>query len=387
LGLALGWGTSEALVIAGALGISSSAIATKLLIELHRLTNAETPIILGIIVIEDLFLTFYLALLAPVLSDSDSPLELVRDIAISFGFLLMLFVVARYGARAVGWLVGSREDELLAVLVGLVVLVAGLSEEVGVSDAIGALLIGLVVSRTAVRERVERLVMPLRDVFAAVFFVVFGLSIDIGDFGRVAVPALIAVITTLVANLAAGVIGARLFGFNQRGATNMGLTILGRGEFSLILATLAIAAGLDRRIGPFVALYVLILAVREPAAGRELPAPGPPDAGLAASPRLALRPGRNDQHVVHAPRPDPDHRDRRGGLRRMCGARRRVGGASALHVLRRGGVLRRLAEPARLGACAADGSPPHRGLVGRPLAVLLSGRGPGSRTYRPGAAC
>ncbi|HSJ61398.1 MAG TPA: cation:proton antiporter [Jiangellaceae bacterium] len=265
LGLALGWGTAEAMVIAGALGISSSAIATKLLIELHRLTNAETPVILGIIVIEDLFLAFYLALLAPVLSDSESPLELVRDIAISFGFLLALFAIARYGARAVGTLLGTREDELLAVLVvGLVALVAGLSEQVGVSDAIGALLIGLVVSRTSLQERVERLVLPLRDVFAAVFFVAFGLSIDVGELGGVAVPAIIAAAVTLVVNLTAGLVTARLFGFNQRGAVNVGLTILGRGEFSLILATLAIAAGLDPRIGPFVALYVLILAIVSP---------------------------------------------------------------------------------------------------------------------------
>jgi CPA2 family monovalent cation:H+ antiporter-2 len=265
LGLALGWGTAEAMVIAGALGISSSAIATKLLIELHRLTNAETPVILGIIVIEDLFLAFYLALLAPVLSDSDSPLELLLDIAISFGFLLALFAIARYGARAVGTLLSTREDELLAVIVvGLVALVAGLSEQVGVSDAIGALLIGLVVSRTSLRERVERVVLPLRDVFAAVFFVVFGLTIDVGDLGGVAVPAIIAAVVTLIVNLTAGVVTARLFGFNQRGAVNVGLTILGRGEFSLILATLAIAAGLDPRIGPFVALYVLILAIVSP---------------------------------------------------------------------------------------------------------------------------
>ncbi|WP_166354456.1 cation:proton antiporter [Phytoactinopolyspora limicola] len=265
LGLSFGWGTAEALVIAGAVGISSSAIVTKLLIELHRLTNAETPVILGIIVIEDIFLAFYLALLAPVLSAAESPLELVRDIAVSFGFLLVLFAVARYGARAVGTLIGSREDELLAVLVvGLVVLVAGVSEEVGVSDAIGALLVGLVVSQTAVRERVERLTLPLRDVFAAVFFVAFGLTIDIGDLGQVAVPVILAVCLTLVCNITAGIVAARLFGFNQRGAANIGLTILGRGEFSLILATLALAAGLDPRIGPFVALYVLILAIVSP---------------------------------------------------------------------------------------------------------------------------
>jgi monovalent cation:H+ antiporter-2, CPA2 family len=72
LGAALGWGTAETLVIAGAVGISSSAIVTKLLVELNRLTNAETPVILGIIVVEDLFLAFYLALLAPFLSESES---------------------------------------------------------------------------------------------------------------------------------------------------------------------------------------------------------------------------------------------------------------------------------------------------------------------------
>ncbi|ONK15446.1 cation:proton antiporter [Streptomyces sp. MP131-18] len=265
LGLALGWGGSEALVLAGALGISSSAIVTKLLIELHRLTNAETPVILGIIVIEDLFLAFYLALLSPVLSAAESPAELAEDVAMSFGFLVLLFAVARYGARAVAALIGSREDELLAVLtVGLVVLVAGLSQEVGVSDAIGALMIGLVVSRTEIRERVERLVLPLRDVFAAVFFVTFGLTIDIADMDAVAVPVAVAICVTLLANVSAGIVTARLFGFNQRAAANIGLTVLGRGEFSLILATLAVGAGLDERIGPFIALYVLLLAVLSP---------------------------------------------------------------------------------------------------------------------------
>ncbi|PRX96335.1 cation:proton antiporter [Allonocardiopsis opalescens] len=264
-GLALGWGVPEALVLAGALGISSSAIATKLLIEMRRLTNAETPVILGVIVIEDLFLAFYLALLQPVLSGAESPLLLARDIGISFGFLVLLFAVARYGARLIGALIHSHEDELLAIgMVGLVALVAGLSADVGLSDAIGALMIGLVVSRTSVRDRVERLVLPLRDVFAAVFFVAFGLSINIADLGPVVVPVLIAVVLTVLTNVTSGFIAARLYGFNQRAAANIGLTVLGRGEFSLILATLALAAGLDERVGPFVALYVLILAVLSP---------------------------------------------------------------------------------------------------------------------------
>jgi CPA2 family monovalent cation:H+ antiporter-2 len=264
-GLLLGWGTAEALVLAGALGISSSAIVTKLVVELRRLTNAETPLLLGIIVVEDLFLAFYLALLSPVLSGSEGAGQVALDIALAFAFLLALFALARFGGKAVAALVGSDDDELLTLgFVGLALLVAGASGEIGVSDAIGALMIGLVVSRTPLRERVERLVLPLRDVFAAVFFVVFGLTIDVGALGEVVVPVLLAVLLTTVLNVTAGLLTARLYALNQRSAANIGLSVLGRGEFSLILASLGVAAGLDDRIGPFVALYVLVLAVLSP---------------------------------------------------------------------------------------------------------------------------
>jgi monovalent cation:H+ antiporter-2, CPA2 family len=265
LGFSLGWGASEALVVAGAVGISSSAIVTKLLIELRRLTNRETPVILGIIVVEDLFLAFYLALLSPFLSGSASTGAVIRDFGISFGFLLILLVVARFGARVIGKMLGSDEDELLTVLfVGLAILVAGMSASLGVSDAIGALMIGLVVSQTSVKERVERLVLPLRDAFAAIFFVVFGLTININAIGSVLLPVVLAVCLSLVMNVLAGVLAARIYQFDARAAANIGLTVLGRGEFSLILATLALTAGLNSRIGPFVGLYVLVLAVASP---------------------------------------------------------------------------------------------------------------------------
>lgn len=265
LGFALGWGASEALVIAGAVGISSSAIVTKLLIELRRLTNRETPVILGIIVIEDLFLAFYLALLSPFLADTVGAGEVLREFGISFGFLMLLLLIARYGARLIGQILRSDEDELLTVLfVGMAVLVAGVSARLGVSDAIGALMIGLVVSQTAVKERVERLVLPLRDAFAAIFFVVFGLTIDVNAIGSVLGPVLIAVCMSVSINVLAGIIAARIYRFDARAAANIGLTVLGRGEFSLILATLALTAGLEPRIGPFVGLYVLILAIASP---------------------------------------------------------------------------------------------------------------------------
>jgi CPA2 family monovalent cation:H+ antiporter-2 len=265
-GFALGWGLAEALVIAGAVGISSSAIVTKVLIDLERLANPETRLILGIIVVEDIFLALYLALLQPVLGQASGAVESFALVGRAFLFLVVLFSIARFGARFVERLLGSGDDEelLTVVFVGLAVVVAGFAEEIGVSDAIGAFMVGLILAETKQSSLIERLVLPLRDAFAAVFFFVFGLSIDPGSLGPVVVPVAIAVVLTLWLNIAAGIACSRINGLGRRQASNVGFTILGRGEFSLILASLAVAAGLDDRIGPFVALYVLILAIGSP---------------------------------------------------------------------------------------------------------------------------
>jgi CPA2 family monovalent cation:H+ antiporter-2 len=264
-GLWLGWGTAEALVLAGALGISSSAIVTKLLTELRRLANRETPLILGLIVVEDLFLALYLAALQPVLGGAEGAGEAVGQLLTAFAFLVALTAAARWGSRAVGTLVASDDDELLVIsFVGLAVLVAGVAEELGVSDAIGAFMVGLILAESPVAERIDRLVLPLRDTFAAVFFFAFGLSIDPSTVGDVAGPVAVAVVLSVVLKLGAGLFAARAQGFGRVGSANVGLTILSRGEFSLILATLAVGAGLDARLGPFVALYVLVLAVIGP---------------------------------------------------------------------------------------------------------------------------
>lgn len=264
-GLLLGWGTDEALVIAGAVGISSSAIVTKLLIELRRLANPESGLILGVIVVEDIFLALYLALLQPVLGDAEGHVDAAVQFLTAFAFLVLLGLVARFGAGVVGRLIATSDDELLTVsFVGIAILVAGIAEELGVSDAIGAFMAGLVLAESPAAPRIERLVLPLRDAFAAAFFFAFGLTIDPGEAQAVAGPVAIAVVLSLILNVAAGVIAARLQGFGRNAAANIGLTILGRGEFSLILATLAVTAGLDDRIAPFVALYVLALAILGP---------------------------------------------------------------------------------------------------------------------------
>ncbi|WP_320773234.1 cation:proton antiporter [Streptomyces sp. CRN 30] len=264
-GFALGWGTSEALVLAGVLGISSSAIVTKVLVDTGRLGNPETKPILGIIVVEDIFLALYLAALQPILSGADSLSAAALDAGKAFGFLLLLALAARFGTRIVGRLFATRDDELLVIsFLGAAVFVAGVSEWFGVADAIGAFMVGLMLGSTASGERIRTLVHPLRDAFGAIFFFGFGLNIDPGDLLSVVWPVLIAVVLTLVMNVLAGMAAARMYSFGAQPAANIATTLLARGEFALILATMAAGAGLDSRLSPFIAGYVLLLAVLGP---------------------------------------------------------------------------------------------------------------------------
>lgn len=267
LGFGMGWGAPEAFVIAGIVGISSSAIVTKVLVETRRLGNPETRVILGIIVIEDLFLAFYLALLQPVLGGASGPVEALEGIGTAFAFLLALSLVARHGTRLVSRLIHTKDDEIVVVLaLGLAVSTAGVGEHLGVSDAIGAFMIGLILAATPTARRLRTLTHPLRDGFGAIFFFHFGLTIEVDDVLTVLPQVLLAAGTTVLLCLVAGIVAARLHGFGRGRAANIGLTVLTRGEFSLVLASLALAAGLDRRLGSFAAGYVLVLAVLGPVA-------------------------------------------------------------------------------------------------------------------------
>ncbi|OCC08383.1 cation:proton antiporter [Streptomyces sp. PTY087I2] len=269
-GFALGWGTSEALVLAGVLGISSSAIVTKILVDLGRIGNPETRPILGIIVVEDIFLALYLAALQPILSGADSLSAALVDGGKAFGFLLLLALAARFGTKLIGKLMNTKDDELLVIsFLGVAVFVAGVSEMFGVADAIGAFMVGLMLGSTASGDRILKLVHPLRDAFGAIFFFAFGLSIDPGDLPSVLWPVVAAVVLTLAMNIAAGLAAAKVYAFGAQATSNIATTLVARGEFALILATMAAAAGLDQRLSPFIAGYVLLLAVLAPlAAGR-----------------------------------------------------------------------------------------------------------------------
>ncbi|HXH34974.1 MAG TPA: cation:proton antiporter [Plantibacter sp.] len=293
-GFLVGWGTREALIIAGITATSSSAIVTKLLIELKRLTNDETPMILGVTVVEDIFIAIYLAIVGVVLSGETAVWPVIGKLAIAFTFILVMFAVARFGGRFVSRLFRTKDDELFTILFfGLAVAFGGIGELLGVTDAIGAFLIGLVLGATRFRNKIEQIAIPLRDVFGAFFFLNFGLALDASKFGSVLVPVLLAVLMTVVLNVGAGQFVAWLNGLGPQAGINAAVILQNRGEFALILATLSLSAGLNPLIQPFAGLYVLIMAIMGPiVAGRS--------EQIGA---VVLR--RPKKRAVPAPRPDP----------------------------------------------------------------------------------
>ncbi|OEI73581.1 potassium transporter [Bacillus subtilis] len=270
-GFITGFSFLEVLVLAGVITISSSAIVAKVLVDLKRTANPETELILGIIMFEDIFLAVYLSVVSGlVLGDATSVGSALLSILIAFGYMLLFFIAARKLPPLLNKLLDIRSNEVFIIVIfAALFFIAGFSETIHVAEAIGALLLGLVFSETEHSDRIEHLVIPFRDFFGAMFFFSFGLSIDPFSLGEAVWLALGAVILTIVGNFVAGMVAGRRAGLSHKASSNIGLTIVSRGEFSIIVANLGIAGGLSATLKPFAALYVLILAILGPLVTKE----------------------------------------------------------------------------------------------------------------------
>ncbi|MBD2863362.1 cation:proton antiporter [Paenibacillus oceani] len=261
----------EILVVAGITTISSSAIVAKVLVDLKRTANSETEMILGIIMFEDVFLAVYISILSGlVLSGSTSLAGVALSALIALGFMLAVLIIGRKAVPLLNKVLDIRSNELfLLVIFGGLMVVAGFSETIHVAEAIGALLVGLVLAETEHMKRIEHLILPFRDFFGAMFFFSFGLTIDPTTLGGAVWLSLGAVVVTLIGNFAAGMLAGKSAGLSKKASVNIGLTIVSRGEFSIVMANLGKAGSLLPLLQPFAALYVLILAILGPLLTKE----------------------------------------------------------------------------------------------------------------------
>ncbi|WES63477.1 cation:proton antiporter [Microbacter sp. GSS18] len=272
LALALGWGPVAAVALAGITWISSSGVIAKMLHDLGRLSNRETPTVLSILVIEDLAMAFYLPVLTALLIGLDLGASVITVVIALASVIVILYIALRHG-HFVSRLVWSRSAEVLLLsILGLTMLVAGLAAQASVSSAVGAFLVGIAISGP-VAEHAHRLLMPLRDLFASVFFLFFGLSTNPADLVPMLVPAILLAIVTMGTKLLSGYLAARGAGIAEAGRWRAGFALMPRGEFSIVIAGLAIASGVDRSLAALATAYVLITIVVGPVLARLPDAP------------------------------------------------------------------------------------------------------------------
>ncbi|MEO1064574.1 MAG: cation:proton antiporter [Actinomycetota bacterium] len=264
-GLALGWDPIVAVLLGGATYISSSGVVAKLLADLGRIGNRETPVVLTILVIEDLAMAVYLPVVAGVLLGG-SGLETALAVAVAVAVVLLTLAVAhRYGEALSRTVISSSSETLLLTLLGVTLVVAGLAERIQLSAAVGAFLVGIVLSGEAASQARD-LLLPLRSLFAAVFFLFFGLEVDPGLIPSVALVAGVLAIVTTATKVATGWWAARLRGIGPRGRMRAGTALVARGEFSIVIGALGVE--LEPDLGALVAAYVMFLAIGGPILSR-----------------------------------------------------------------------------------------------------------------------
>ncbi|WP_256296990.1 cation:proton antiporter [Haloarchaeobius salinus] len=265
IGLAFGFSPVEVAFLTGIVYISSSAIVTKSLIDLGWVADPEAEVVLGTLVVEDLVIAVYLAVLSALVLGGGGGAAL-SAVAVALGFIAVLVVVARVGTPVVQRVLSVDSDELFVLTtLGVVALVGGLALQLGVSEAVAAFFVGTAVSATDEVHRVEKLLSPARDLFAAIFFLAIGFQTDLGALSGTALALLaVAVVLTSASKLASGYWSGLRYGLSERRARRAGIALVARGEFSLVLAALALDVGtgaLADVIPAFAVGYVLAMSV------------------------------------------------------------------------------------------------------------------------------
>ncbi len=265
LGLAFGYSLLETFFLAGIVYISSSAVISKSLIESGWVANAESGPILGTLVFEDILIAVYLALLTAVAGGGGTVMDAAVAIGGAFVFLGGLTLIAWYGSSIVEQAFDTDSDELFLLrILGITTLIAGFALTLGLSEAVAAFFVGTAFSETDHIERIESVVTPTRDFFAAVFFFSIGLTTEITLLTDLIWLLLAAVLVTTVGKVISGSLSGRIYRLDRRRSMRVGVGLVPRGEFSLVIATLAASVGtgaLGGEIPVFAVGYVLVMSV------------------------------------------------------------------------------------------------------------------------------
>jgi CPA2 family monovalent cation:H+ antiporter-2 len=261
-GILLGLPWQAALALAGVTWISSSGIVSRTLADLGRLGFRETPAVLSILVLEDIAMAVYLPLLGVLLAGAGL-LSGVAGAAAAVGAVLLFLLLARRAEPTLGRLLTHDNDEqVLFRVLGITFVVAGVAEFLQVSSAVGAFLVGLAIPEATAR-RARSVLAPLKDLFGAAFFFFFAYGTAPAEILPVLPAALALALVTGGTKIATGWYAAGRDGVGTKGRWRAGTALIARGEFSVVIAGLAISAGFVE-IGPIATAYVLLVAIAGP---------------------------------------------------------------------------------------------------------------------------
>ena len=271
-GRALGWDWLESFFLAGILYMSSSAVVSKCIVDFGRAARPETETILGIMVFEDLVIAVYLIVINALIAGSGSSVGgTAAALGLALGFVGLLAVLAWRFQAPLERLFATRSDEgFTLLLLSFVLLVASASVGVGMSAAVGAFLAGIVIGSTRLKERAARSLHPFQTLFAALFFVSFGMGLGLSSLAAVAAPAIVLIFLGLCTKVAGGFFAGRAAGHSPALSAVVGFSLVPKGEFSILIAALAAsAAGPDSGIEALTGIYVFALAFLGPIGMRE----------------------------------------------------------------------------------------------------------------------
>lgn len=264
-GWLLGLNAVGMLAMAGVTYISSSGVIARLLNDLRRLGNRETPAVLSVLVLEDFAMAAYLPLLA-VLAAGGGWLHAVVGMAVAVGALGAAFAASYRWGHHVGRLIAHPDSEqLLLRILGLTLIVAALAELIHASAAVGAFLVGLTLTGETA-ERARRVLIPLRDLFAAVFFLAIGLSVNPADLLPMLPAALVLAVVTAATKVVTGMFAAKREGVARRGQLRAGTALIARGEFSLVI--IGLVGESIEAVADVATTYVFVLAIAGPVVTR-----------------------------------------------------------------------------------------------------------------------
>jgi monovalent cation:H+ antiporter-2, CPA2 family len=260
MGIALLFGLDpmSALVIGSVAYATSSSISAKMLEEQKRLANPETEFILALLIFEDL--------VAPILVSFIAGARLGEEMTVGFVLMLLFKIIilmlgavflGLYGFKRLSAFISRhiQKDFMPLLATGIALAYAGVAISLGLSEILGAFLAGVMLSETGKSSEVEHIILPIRDITLPFFFFWFGTTISFGE-GVSYIPMMIVLVLWAIAGkILTGFVGGRLFGLSKKISFRAGFSLVHRGEFSAIIASLAVP-----QLRIFSGIYIVVTA-------------------------------------------------------------------------------------------------------------------------------